>query len=120
MITKSQKSLLFKLILYNLYCSILCSFDGYTGVHTYITSSRGGGAVFCDGTYNIFRLEILSLCILTIESCVTKISIAQDIVIVYRYCWHLFLELLDFEIGWILEKSGFWKWMEWTVEFDGF
>ena len=30
----------------------LCSFDGYTGVHTYRTSSRGGGvSVIFDGAY---------------------------------------------------------------------
>ena len=47
-------------------------------------------SVFCDGAFDIFKLENLSLCNLTIESCIEKITIDQDkyIVIIGIYRPH--------------------------------
>ena len=52
----------------------MCNFHGYTSVHTYRECARGGGvSVFYDSEFNGEKLDELSICSITIETCVCRV-----------------------------------------------
>ena len=54
----------------------MCNLSGYTGVHTYRECTRGGGvSVFYDDGLMGDKVDVLSVCNTTIETCVCRVYI---------------------------------------------
>ena len=54
----------------------LCTLDGYTGIHTHRTNTRGGGvSVFFKNSFTAENVPNLSVCNSTIETCVVRIFV---------------------------------------------
>ena len=53
-----------------------CTLDGYTGIHTHRTITRGGGvSVFFKNSFTAKNVPNLSVCNSTIETCVVRIFV---------------------------------------------
>ena len=62
----------------------MCKFRGYDGFHTFRENSRGGGvSVFCESGYQIQKVDELSVCNLTIETCVCRITTENGYVVIF-------------------------------------
>ena len=56
----------------------LSNIEGYAGFHTFRNESRGGGiSVYVKDSYTAYKLENLSVCTSTIESCIVKVQIGE-------------------------------------------
>ena len=61
----------------------LCNFEGYNAIHTFRNGARGGGvSIFCENSFNIEKLESLSMCTETIESCAGRIYINGEYLVI--------------------------------------
>ena len=60
----------------------LCKFDNYSGIHTFREGMRGGGVSVFARNSEMSKIEDLSVCNSTIESCVSKITCCSKTLII--------------------------------------
>ena len=62
----------------------LCKMEGFIGFHSYRLNSRGGGvSIFCSKIFNSEKIDNLSFCNEIIETCVTKVIINGNNLIIF-------------------------------------
>ena len=61
-----------------------CRLEGYSAIHTMRTSNRGGGvSVFYDTNWRCEKIENLSVCTETIETCVCRVTFSGSSLIIF-------------------------------------
>ena len=61
----------------------LCKFNSYNSFHTFRDNSRGGGvSVFCETGFRVQKVAELSVCNLTMETCVCRIGTENGYIII--------------------------------------
>ena len=61
----------------------LCHLESFTAIHTYRDNMRGGGvSIFCDDGFRLEKMEDLSLCNATIETCVGRVFFGDEYLVI--------------------------------------